>query len=110
MKMSKNLIKLLAACGDDVDLEEIYNEIGLLLGKDENPQVTTNQEIKEAVKSLKDYNGMEFEYIADARSYMTKNGFEVIDNHVYNGSESASITRIVEKGSYGSIYRIICNN
>lgn len=110
MKMSKNLIKVLAACGDDIDLEEIYNEIGLLLGKDENPQVTTNPEIKETVKSLKDYNGMEFEYIADARSYMTKEGFEIIDNHVYNGSESASITRMNEKGSYTSVYRIIYNN
>ena len=110
MKMSKNLIKVLAACGDDIDLEEIYNEIGLLLGKDENPQVTTNQEIKETVKSLKDYNGMEFEYISDACLYMTKNGFEVIENHVYNGSESALITRIVEKGTYRSVYKIVCDN
>ena len=105
--MSKNLIKVLAACGDDIDLEEIYNEIGRVLEKDKEIK---DPEPTKKVASLHDYDGMEFEYIADARSYMTKKGFEVIGNHVYNGSESASITRIFEKGSHASFYRIICNN
>lgn len=107
--MSKNLIKVLAACNDDVDLEEIYNEIGRILGKNID-LVTIKPETKEAVKSLRDFNGMEFEYGADARSYMTKNGFEVIENHVYNGAESASIVRTDEEGSHRWIYKIVCNN
>ena len=105
--MSKNLIKVLAACGDDIDLEEIYNEIGRVLGKDKEIK---DPEPTKKVASLHDYDGMEFEYDSDARLYMKKRGFEVIEGHVYNGSESASIIRTDKKGSYRSVYKIVCDN
>lgn len=109
MMMSKNLIKVLAACEDDIDLEEIYNEIGKILGKNEE-QKTSKTEIKETAITLKAFDGMEFDYEVDARVYMKKHGFEVIENHVYNGSESASIIRSDKKGVYRSVYKIVCNN
>lgn len=103
MMMSKNLIKVLAACGDDINLEEIYNEIGKVLGKDENP------EEKKKVASLHDFNGIQFDYESDAKSYMKGQGFDVISDHVYNGSESASIISGRDENSR-LYWKVVCDN
>ena len=106
MMMSKNLIKVLAACDDDIDLEEIYNEIGKVLGKDK--EIKDPEPTKKAA-SLHDYDGMKFEYESDAKSYMKGQGFDVISDHVYNGSESASI--ISGRNENSRLYwKVVCDN
>ena len=125
MKLSKNLIKVLAACEDDIDLEEIYNEIGDILGKkkkgkkkkkkkeeiqkenEKNTTIYVPNPNTDSVRSLYDFDGAIFEDLDTARTFMKKCGFMVAGDGIYDGSKRATIKYDIEGNRSG--YKIVCN-